>query len=305
MPAATCANPVRFIRRNVLQWSFFLLALMGVCVAKNLHNQRQIEHVRARPLRVRAHFDLDRQAQREYWPVLSPLLGESLEQVQAKLDSGREITREAEWKLPIVKSRFSFTSFRDPSTSRVIELESSDGKLINSWVEPVPFVDVPIRFWDWGEGIRKSGGVIAAMLWLVCMIGAYKEPLLRRRLGQIGLGAAMVATACWWFEPPAGIRDAGLRLAHGPWVGLAMMVSTLPAFLLLLRKEVAGRCPHCHYDLTGNESGVCPECGHTTPAELVRRRRAKAAAFADAFERLETVSEIESTGGDERSPTLA
>ena len=22
-----------------------------------------------------------------------------------------------------------------------------------------------------------------------------------------------------------------------------------------------GRCPHCGYDLTGNVSGVCPECG--------------------------------------------
>ena len=25
-----------------------------------------------------------------------------------------------------------------------------------------------------------------------------------------------------------------------------------------------GLCVHCGYDLTGNESGVCPECGTTT-----------------------------------------
>jgi hypothetical protein len=24
-----------------------------------------------------------------------------------------------------------------------------------------------------------------------------------------------------------------------------------------------GHCPHCGYDLTGNVSGVCPECGQS------------------------------------------
>jgi hypothetical protein len=27
------------------------------------------------------------------------------------------------------------------------------------------------------------------------------------------------------------------------------------------RARLAGCCPNCHYDLTGNTSGVCPECG--------------------------------------------
>jgi hypothetical protein len=26
-------------------------------------------------------------------------------------------------------------------------------------------------------------------------------------------------------------------------------------------QHLAGRCQHCDYDLTGNESGICPECG--------------------------------------------
>jgi hypothetical protein len=31
------------------------------------------------------------------------------------------------------------------------------------------------------------------------------------------------------------------------------------------RRECAGRCRHCSYDLTGNVSGVCPECGMEIP----------------------------------------
>lgn len=49
---------------------------------------------------------------------------------------------------------------------------------------------------------------------------------------------------------------------------MALLFSSYPAVLLirvLLRRRhrqlQAGLCLHCEYDLTGNESGVCPECG--------------------------------------------
>jgi hypothetical protein len=32
-----------------------------------------------------------------------------------------------------------------------------------------------------------------------------------------------------------------------------------------IRRLRGPRCQHCHYDLTGNVSGVCPECGTTVP----------------------------------------
>lgn len=31
------------------------------------------------------------------------------------------------------------------------------------------------------------------------------------------------------------------------------------------RRHAPGRCNRCDYDLTGNESGVCPECGTKVP----------------------------------------
>jgi hypothetical protein len=58
---------------------------------------------------------------------------------------------------------------------------------------------------------------------------------------------------------------AGLPL----WAVLALFM-LYPAVAFLrgpyrrYRRRVAGRCVRCGYDLTGNVSGVCPECGHTT-----------------------------------------
>ena len=28
------------------------------------------------------------------------------------------------------------------------------------------------------------------------------------------------------------------------------------------RRTAPGHCPHCNYNLTGNTTGTCPECGH-------------------------------------------
>ena len=56
-------------------------------------------------------------------------------------------------------------------------------------------------------------------------------------------------------------------LAFPLWVPAALL-ATLPAvraFRGAFGRHRTGRCPRCGYDLTGNESGVCPECGTATP----------------------------------------
>ena len=41
--------------------------------------------------------------------------------------------------------------------------------------------------------------------------------------------------------------------------GIALIVG-IP-FLVRRRKSPPGYCPKCRYNLTGNTSGICPECG--------------------------------------------
>jgi len=72
-----------------------------------------------------------------------------------------------------------------------------------------------------------------------------------------------------WYETRkynCGIREF---VIHTPlWMPLALLCA-YPASWLVLRRPLRqyyrrkhGLCPKCSYDLTGNESGICPECGN-------------------------------------------
>ena len=47
------------------------------------------------------------------------------------------------------------------------------------------------------------------------------------------------------------------------WLPLALVA--VPTSILWYRSRrarlLSGHCPNCHYNLTGNTSGICPECG--------------------------------------------
>ncbi len=56
----------------------------------------------------------------------------------------------------------------------------------------------------------------------------------------------------------------------------AMLIAAIPLFPLAIatlrrfrrfRRRRMNACPHCGYNLTGNESGVCPECATPVPEQ--------------------------------------
>ena len=66
-----------------------------------------------------------------------------------------------------------------------------------------------------------------------------------------------------WGGPYGG--SYAIRFPH--WF-LAMLLMVLPVLVVRKRLKVrAGHCRNCDYDLTGNQTGQCPECGaKTTPS---------------------------------------
>jgi len=52
-----------------------------------------------------------------------------------------------------------------------------------------------------------------------------------------------------------------------PPFAIVLSVATLVAFAFGRRRAQAGCCAFCNYNLTGNISGICPECGTPIPKE--------------------------------------
>jgi hypothetical protein len=58
----------------------------------------------------------------------------------------------------------------------------------------------------------------------------------------------------WWFACPAMVPLTP--------VWMPLLAAAFPTALTLARRRpLPGHCQECGYDLTGNVSGVCPECG--------------------------------------------
>ncbi len=69
-----------------------------------------------------------------------------------------------------------------------------------------------------------------------------------------------ISRAVWW--PYLGHPAAGVTLVMVPlWCPLILVMLVTAAWWRRGSRVPAGLCPKCTYDLTGNVSGVCPECG--------------------------------------------
>ena len=126
--------------------------------------------------------------------------------------------------------------------------------------------------------------------------------------GRLGVHVGLTPNGLWVYrgnedtpQAPAVARDgvfAGFEYEHGaippdgvnpalcferlvtPYWFLCALGATLPALWLWWhRRERSARrddgmphCPKCDYNLTGNVSGICPECGTPIPAAAAHRR---------------------------------
>lgn len=124
------------------------------------------------------------------------------------------------------------------------------------------------------------------LLFVVCLVGAlaviwhlfHARGVGRLVAGASGILAAVLASGAFVMTVPRG-GDEGVIL----WVIIAPAVMLSALLLLVLSVVLVVRrprpqpeatfcppfCEKCSYDLTGNASGRCPECGTPVPADMV------------------------------------
>ena len=130
----------------------------------------------------------------------------------------------------------------------------------------------------------RSVGAEGIALWFVVWVLIYGTAILRRRWAiTVALGTAVsvvpvfgggvCATSAYMADISGGQRPntTGLLLfiylftrfypaLIGAMAGITLGVTARGA-TRIMRKLTPGTCPQCGYDLTGNVSGRCPECG--------------------------------------------
>ena len=123
------------------------------------------------------------------------------------------------------------------------------------------------------------------MLGMVPFAGVY-----RRSISKLMIGVAFVALVACVVDPEiTSWRPVDLPV-HLKWIGSAALgglVIAVAGLAVPVRKpgRRANRCKRCGYNLTGNVSGACPECGTPTPAEVRRRHDAELEPLVDAIRR--------------------
>lgn len=150
--------------------------------------------------------------------------------------------------------------------------------------------------WIWSGKIRNwvlyAAAVVAAISFLVMPLSG---PW-RRAVAQICIGAALLAALAialhplvdWsWRRPSTDVIALG--------VAGVMVLGCLIVLLIPVRKPLyhSAACRNCKYDLTGNESGVCPECGTPIVTPEQRERQQRSADLAQALAMTELTAEGE------------
>jgi len=120
--------------------------------------------------------------------------------------------------------------------------------------------DLMIELWDGFVSVVMVVGPpqsIAVKEDVACLVlqDVGNVPHLRRFYGFIAPGSYLVP------------GNSGVRVTHIPiWLCLFLVFATT-ALLYRRRCIPPGHCEKCGYDLTGNVSGICSECGEPCEAE--------------------------------------
>ena len=124
------------------------------------------------------------------------------------------------------------------------------------------------------EHARRAALLSAGGAWWLAFLTLLFARPWRRQLAQVCLAAALLAALAWLGDPLRTWDRADWQAPLPIAIAAAGVVSLVALVVPTCRPTCTSDqapCTHCGYDLTGNESGICPECGRVTPRGRVDR----------------------------------
>ena len=182
--------------------------------------------------------------------------------------------------------------WKDPASGRFFELRFRNGQWTgysSSWNSSQgPRLAPPsagdratetVRALIAGRSFCYPGAILWSLLLLLSLAWRRCQPA----IAELMLATAVVTTVAWLVAPNYSLTWRGISSNDMLFGGVAMLVvsifalvtSTLEARARKRKIDAELFCPTCLYDLTGNVSGVCPECGNPVPQALRDRIQAR------------------------------
>ena len=179
---------------------------------------------------------------------------------------GYDLTRHVSGVCPECRTRIGqyYPALGKPERVKLLKWSSTAAALLllELWTTSI--------FWDWSFAIRDEEQIRIAQVTCGCK-PVIDLHLVRGRVGLLlhdGWSGCLVqpAKADVIWLPGADVigKGVGIRKASRFWpLWIPFVIVAVPTIWLWRhdRPNPAGHCQRCGYNLTGNVSGVCPECG--------------------------------------------
>jgi hypothetical protein len=170
------------------------------------------------------------------------------------------------WLVPLMWTLISWANAYFPGDEYAL---SALGSIAGLWI--LFIVENTGSFWNIFWKVLVTGAVTMAIVGLV--LDLLRAP---RRLWAVGLVIAAIGICMFTITSYPSYQKAMskhgslpayvfLSLNLGLYVSSALMLVVAPIARIWKRPYPPGHCRRCGYDLTGNVSGRCPECGTPTP----------------------------------------
>jgi hypothetical protein len=201
---------------------------------------------------------------------VSPQRFQRLVNADEQLRLRRALPRERPMYAP--NKRCDIARYRDPASGYELDLIFVDGdyqehRLVQPLLPPYPQLPT------WWDRWSRCGGLFEYRwrAWLgLCLLAVVVRPR-RCLLAEL---LVMVSISSLLMDLPSPMNPYGWqrisKIRNLPWdlvmVAISFAVLSWAYYSHKARSRIL--CPVCEYNLTGNSSGVCPECGSRIPEDI-------------------------------------
>ena len=266
IPQQLSSQATPFRGRTARRWVAFLLVALGLFGGKALLDYRHERTVIRWFTAASQYWAEGMETRNRVYPRLVPLEGGSPTQIESRLGLtglAGQLPKTGNWKLELPSTSGLGPDVVGWRLTVLMREGAAEAFLLAPPPPPPPPDPRPVLL---AEQAVRLAQWLAPLGWIGMLIAGRLRPRHRPLLVQLSLAAAIVATLAW--ASAAGFPHAGDFLALG--VGTLMILTSGSIWLRGGRRmpfeAAALLCPACDYDLTGNESGVCPECGEAVAA---------------------------------------